>query len=152
MEKKLTDIVTGIIHEGKQLSEDKKELLLTVKRVGRITGGGSLDFGGSEYSEGVIEWIGPRKKSENDDYGWWYLNNGSYWVEYNESIDLPEETLLCFQPWEKAVKAGIVHPSGFMTALIETPATIVTVGDYTVSIKENARISRVFFPGQGQDS
>ena len=83
MEKKLTDIVTGIIHEGKQLSEDKKELLLTVKRVGRITGGGSLDFGGSEYSEGVIEWIGPRtgktaKKTLEHDGGTVTLHSPGY--------------------------------------------------------------------------
>ena len=146
MKKNLTDIVTGIIHEGKQLAEDKKALYLTAKRIGKISGGGSLDFGGSEYSEGVIEWIEPQKKSEDDDYGWWYLKNDSYWVEYNESIDLPGGAVLYFQPWEKAVQAGLVHPSGFITDPIKTLATVVTVGDYTVSLKENGRISKVLFP------
>jgi deoxycytidine triphosphate deaminase len=147
MKKTPTDFVKGIIHEGKQLSEDKKVLYLTAKKVGKISGGGSLDFGGDEYSEAVIEWIEPQKKSEDDDYGWWYLDEDSYWIEYNETIDLPRGTALFLQPWEKAVAAGLVHPSGYITDSINTLATVVTVGDYTVSLKENARISKVIVPG-----
>ena len=42
---------------------------------------------------------------------------------------------------------GLVHPSGSITEPIKTLATVVTVGNITVSLKENARISKVLFPG-----
>jgi hypothetical protein len=91
MEMKLTDIIADYIHEGKQFSESRNAFYLTVKRIGKLHSGGSLDFGGSQYSEAVIEWMEPEKKAEDDKYGWWQLNEGSYWVEYNERIDLPEK-------------------------------------------------------------
>lgn len=134
MEMKLTDIIADYIHEGKQFSESRNAFYLTVKRIGKLYSGGSLDFGGSEYSEAVIEWMEPEKKAEDDKYGWWQLNEGSYWVEYNERIDLPE----------KALKAGICHPTGIINEPREVLATMVNVGGYTVGIKENARISEVY--------
>lgn len=144
MANKLLSIVSNYIHEGKQFSESRDMLYLTVKRIGKIASGGSLDFGGSEYKEAEIEWIEPEKKSPDDKYGWWDLSKGSYWVVYNEEIDLPENTTLFFQPWEKAVLAGITHPSGIISEPRKLLATLVSVGDYTVGIKENARLSEVF--------
>lgn len=144
MNVKLTDVIADYIHEGKQFSESRNAFYLTVKKLGKFYSGGSLDFGGSEYSDGVIEWMEPEKKSEDDKYGWWKLNEGYYWVEYNERIDLPENVRLYFQPWEKALQAGISHQAGIIAEPRKVLATLVHVGGYTVRIKENARISEIY--------
>ncbi|MFW6293088.1 MAG: hypothetical protein ACOC7V_12310 [Spirochaetota bacterium] len=55
----LQQVVHGIIHEGKQIPETDDVVVLTAKRIGRLTHNGTLDFGGSEYTEAPIEWTGP---------------------------------------------------------------------------------------------
>ena len=140
----LKEIVADYIHEGKQYSESRDMFYLTVKRIGKIAEGGSLDFGGSEYSEAEVEWIETVKKSPDDSYGWWNLSEGYYWVEYNEKINLPEDSNIFFQPWEKALKAGLSHPSGIISEPREVLATIIFVGKGGIGIKENARISELY--------
>jgi len=62
-------MVKNYIHEGKQFPENIPVALVTVGRIGVIAGRGSLDFGGSEYSEAQVDWLEPQKKQVDDKYG-----------------------------------------------------------------------------------
>ncbi|MFP4362798.1 MAG: hypothetical protein ACLFR1_02890 [Spirochaetia bacterium] len=143
----MTDIKTVVqnyLHEKTQYSEARNAFYLTAKRIGKLTKPGRLDFGGSEYQKAPIEWLDPVKHSADDKYGWWDLPEGSYWVVYNEAISLTDNQKVFFQPWERAVEAGLTHPSGIINEPREVLGTIITAGPSGVSIKENGRISEVF--------
>ncbi|MFW5687945.1 MAG: dCTP deaminase [Spirochaetota bacterium] len=137
----LQQLVHGIIHEGKQIPESGDGVIATAKRIGRLTHNGTLDFGGSEYSQAGVEWIEPEKKNEDDDYGWWMLDEGDYLVEYNESVT-PTSDLRCFiQIWEPAARNGLSQPFQIIKEAREPLTATIHVADSGIGIKENARIS-----------
>ncbi len=139
----LLSMLKDYIHEGKQFSEEVPIAFLTVNRIGVLAGRGSLDFGGSEYSQAQVDWLEPQKKQEDDKYGWWHLPPGSYLIEFNESIELPTGSRVYLQIWDKAGRNGIQHP---FTVLEETRSpvqTVVSVGPEGIDIKENARLSQI---------
>ncbi len=154
----IKDLVSNYISEKKQFPSDNLALL-TVARVGTYAVRGSLDFGGSEYNEAGIKWLTPRKGAEDDTYGWWHLSEGMYVVELNERISAPANIRLLLQIWEKAQRAGIVHPSFSIEAGEKAQHTgsmeeaspedaeplrvTVSVGSTGIDIKENARFSKL---------
>ncbi|MFW5712072.1 MAG: dCTP deaminase [Spirochaetota bacterium] len=139
----LLSMVKDYIHEGKQFSEEVPIAYLTVNRIGVLTGRGSLDFGGSEYSEAEVGWLEPRKKQEDDKYGWWHLPPGSYLIEFNESVELPTGSRVYLQIWDKAGRNGIHHSFGVLEESRSPIQTVVTVGPEGIDIKENARLSQI---------
>jgi hypothetical protein len=141
----ISEIVTNYIHEGKQFSEDGTSAVLTAGRIGRVTTGGALDFGGSEYAQARVSWLEPQKQSPDDKYGWWKLSQGEYRLELNESVSLPGDgsKRVLFHPWSEAAKAGLSHPSEVISASRSPIVTHLTVGPQGLSIKENARVSQV---------
>ena len=153
-------LVQDYISEKKQFPDDSTALL-TVARVGTFSDRGSLDFGGSEYTEAQVKWRTPQKRAEDDTYGWWHLSEGMYIIELNEtlapaaSLDSPH---LLLSIWEHAQRAGIVHSamplrqpapdsegSRSSESAGENAALRVTVsvGSTGVDIKENARLSKI---------
>jgi hypothetical protein len=116
--------------------------MLTVKRIGTLTGRGALDFGGSEYEAPSVEWIEPEKKSPEDEYGWWTLSEGSYQCELNESVRPDAGRSIAIQTWSDAARAGISHPTVLFTDATDNPRLTVIVGRGGIAIKENARISQ----------
>ena len=139
----LQQIVTGIIHEGKQIPDSGDVVIVTAKRIGTISHNGTLDFGGSEYTEGPVEWIEPKKKDEGDDYGWWMLDEGDYVVEYNESVQPTSDTRCYLQVWDAAARNGLSQPFQVITDRRAPLHATVRVGKAGIGIKENARISVV---------
>lgn len=139
---KLTDIVTNFIHEDTQFPEERDAAYLTVDRVGKPARKGTLDFGGSEYTEADIEWIEPKKKSNDDKYGWWDLEQGLYHIEFNEGLEPDGETVI-LQTWKNALRNGIAHSSEVIEESREKLFAELHVGAGGVGIKENARISEV---------
>ena len=133
----LQQIVTGIIHEGKQTPDSGDVVLVTAKRIGTISHNGTLDFGGSEYTEGPVEWIEPKKKDEGDDYGWWMLD------EDNESLQPTSDTRCYLQIWDAAARNGLSQPFQVITDRRAPLHATVRVGKAGIGIKENARISVV---------
>ena len=145
---RIQDLVTGYISEKKQFPDGDETALLTVAGVGTFSDRGSLDFGGSEYTEATIKWLQPQKKADDDTYGWWHLSEGMYVVELNEHVVPAAGRSLMLQIWEAAQKAGIVHPSIFIHPQEEgsqnEPLRVtVSVGSTGVDIKENARLSKL---------
>ena len=139
---KLTDIVTNFIHEDTQFPEERDVAYLTVNRVGKPAKKGTLDFGGSEYTEADMEWIEPKKKSNDDKYGWWELDEGLYHIEFNEGLDPNGETVI-FQTWKNALRNGIAHSAEIIEESRDKLFTGLQVSSAGVGIKENARISEV---------
>lgn len=139
----LKNILQNIIHEPTQFPEDGNLAFLTVGRVGRLKHPGALDFGGSEYAETEIEWLEPEPQAEDDKYGWWNLEPGTYQVEFNEGISLSENSGVLLQIWAQALKAGVTHPTAVITDSVNPFSTLLHVGNAGVGIKENARLSEV---------
>ncbi len=135
---KLSDLVTGIIHEETQFSE--KAVDLTVSRIFEVTSPTELDFGGSEEKPGELVEIVPEKRSSDDDYGWWDLDGGQYVVEFNETVNAEDGVGLVI-PLERLTGGGSYHqPLIFSGELEDRP--VLSVNDAGLRIKENARISR----------
>ena len=84
--KEIAKLVTGLIYAGRETQEHALDL--TIKNVFKLTGRGSLDFGGREYASCEGDKIASRKREAGDEYGWWELEEGDYLIEYNENIVL----------------------------------------------------------------
>ena len=95
-------LVKNYVHAGKQFPEHNLCAVITVRRIGEFSDPGSLDFGGSEYSEAEVQWRAPVKRKRDDKFGWWHLTAGRYVVEFNESLEVPPGIRFYLQTWEKA--------------------------------------------------
>ncbi|MDX1745955.1 MAG: dCTP deaminase, partial [Halobacteriales archaeon] len=125
--------IDGIIHDETQFSSFGIDL--TVNRIGRFTGPGALDFGGSEFAEADVEWIPPKKNDPSDDYGWWGLDSAQYVVEFNETLTETSDGVALVTPLERLLRAGASHPT-FQPAADEPLSTVLQVGRCGVRIKE----------------
>jgi len=141
--KKLKEILTNIIHEPTQFHQELNLAYVTVSRIGKLQKRGSLDFGGSEYSKASVEWLSPEKKASDDKYGWWSLEGGSYRVEFNEGVNLPDDTGVLLQIWADAAKNGVTHPTEVITDSREPLSAQIHVSPPGIEIKENARLSEI---------
>ena len=139
-QEQVTQRLEGVLHldtQGFPLGMD-----LTVAEVHRLTEGGKLDFGGSEFAAAKTQEVSPEKADPEDDYGWWHLDAGTYLLRYNESLKLKEGELALVSPHPRLLQAGASH--GTFNALGETGLeTLLSVTEGGCSLKENARVSRL---------
>lgn len=129
------EYLDDLVHEPSQTEGPGVDL--TVEYVARLDGRGDVDFGGGEYDRPETEAVGTERRSEDDDYGWWELDAGSYVVRYNETLREPDAPLL-LQPHPRLLALGVTHPTVRVRELPRVPLTVPRDG---VNIKENARIS-----------
>lgn len=142
--KQSMDFISGIIHADTQRHADRIDL--TVSKVHRITGAGTLDFGGSEFKPATSEKLNPEKQKPEDDYGWWKLGQGPYKITFNESLDLPEGVFGIIVPHVHAREAGLIANSIIFSS-DDTEKSLfmnVTVSEAGCNIKENARIATIY--------
>jgi hypothetical protein len=139
--------ISGIIHENTQRHEGHIDL--TVAEIYRITGAGSLDFGGSEFKPATLEKLNPEKQRSGDNYGWWKLGRGPYKILFNESVDLPKGATGVIVPHHHARKAGLVANSLLISSGEDADDLFmnVTVSEAGCNIKENARIAKLWISG-----
>lgn len=137
----ILDLTDNIIHEDTQLHE--QHLDLTVAEVHQLTEAGSLDFGGSEFTQAGTKPINPKKINPNDDYGWWDLKIDTYKAVLNESVEVPENTIAVITPHIHAEKSGIIINTLFISAEddLEDLSIYFHVPVVGCKIKENARIA-----------
>lgn len=135
----LIDFVQGLISDNKQI--DGELAILTVNRVGVLSARGALDFGGSEYDSPTVKWLTPVKQSDDDDYGWWNLEEGSYQLELNETIVPHDAHPVVLQTWPAALRAGVSHDTVMITEKTEHPTLQLHVPKTGIAIKENARMT-----------
>ena len=116
---------------------------LTVKNIYAVDPVGQVDFGGSEYKPaGKIEVASLRREAE-DRYQWWDLDRGCYIVEFNETLELPDNEVGMLEPEERLLRAGAAHPSHFVRGRVAPIETLLEVNTLRIQIKQNARISRL---------
>ena len=139
----LTAFVEDIVHEPTQT--DGPGLDLTVTDVDEIESRGRVDFGGGELEAAGTEPHGRVYRNEDDDYQWWHLDSGTYLLEYNESLALPEGTVATVQTRDALRARGAFHPTLQVSELGHVP---LTVGGAGIRLKENARVSTVVGVGQ----
>lgn len=133
----LTEHVDGLIHEPTQTGDG---IDLTAEYVARIEYGGDIDFGGDEYHPPETDAVGLDYRDEDDEYGWWELDAGTYLVRYNETLSDPDEPLL-LAPHPRFTALGVTHPT---LRVRELPRIPLTVPEGGVDIKENARLSNLY--------
>lgn len=137
----LLEHTSNIIHEDTQ--KQKLNIDLTISKVFSFTKAGSLDFGGSEFEEANGKYIEPVKQSNNADYGWWILKQGTYQAVFNESLHNLEDTLVAISLHEHASKAGLIANSRLLTPdhSMDEITMNFQVPTNGCNIKENARFA-----------
>ena len=133
--------VENIVHLATQ--EADRGLDLTVDQLFRITGGGALDFGGSEFEEAQRERLDPNLAQPDDSYGWWMLEEGEYIARFNESLRLEEGAIALIEPLERLLQAGVTHAPHHLTSSADPVEVLLTVGAPGARLKENCRVSRL---------
>ena len=120
---------------------------LTVDEIHEYQGSGKLDFSNGEREIPDSEPIEPEKKNEEDDYGWWNLEQGTYKVIMNEKVDIPNDLAAFAFPRSSLLRMGVtienaVWDSGFTG----TGSFKISVDNPEgVKIKENARVNQLVF-------
>jgi deoxycytidine triphosphate deaminase len=134
----LTQFVEDIVHEPTQ-TEDRG-LDLTVAEVYEIETPGRVDFGGGELEAAERQPHERTLRNPDDDYEWWHLDAGQYLIEYNETLDLPEDLTVEIQTREAVREHGAFHPTLSVETLGHVP---LSVGGAGLRLKENARVTTV---------
>jgi deoxycytidine triphosphate deaminase len=133
-----TRFVDGIVHEPTQT--DGVGLDLTVSAVYEVEAPGRVDFGGGELTEVELSAHATEKRNPDDDYEWWHLDGGQYLLEHNETLAVPEGTVVTVQTRRELRERGAFHPTVHTDDLGRLP---LSVADGGIRIKENARVSTV---------
>lgn len=131
-------LINDIVHEDTQVQSSGVDL--TVNAIYEFSGAGALDFGGSEFEPAETKRIKPEKKHPDDDYGWWHLDPGTYLIEYNESVEPGEKTLL-LTPLQRLIQAGASHASQVVSEETDPVRILLDVGDGGCHLKENCRVT-----------
>jgi hypothetical protein len=116
---------------------------LSVKNVYAVDPTGQVDFGGGEYVAAGKLPVEPMRRNREDKYMWWELDRGSYFVEFNETLELAADEIAVLEPDERLIRAGAAHPPIYLRGRVMPVETLMNVAALRIAIKQNARISRV---------
>ena len=133
---KSIDFLKEIIYSDTQVAEEGVDL--TVDKIYKIEEKGEIDFGGGERKDAELSEIKPALRNEDDDYGWWDLDSGTYLLEYNEELE--DEKNCIIQPLERLYRNSTTHPTIASKKITKIP---INVGKPGISIKENSRVSKL---------
>jgi hypothetical protein len=139
--KDATTHIAGIIHPKYQVHGFSVHL--TVRKIYAIDPVGKLDFGGGEYVPAGRMEIAPRQLRLEDNYQWWELDRGSYFVECNETLSLAPDQLALIEPEDRLLRAGGWHVPLFVRGHVDPVELLLTIGVLQLRVKENARLARV---------
>lgn len=137
----LKNRVADLIHSDTQLQ--KQSVDLSISEIHRYTQAASLDFGGSEFKAANTEHINPLKQSNEDNYGWWTLDEGSYKAVFNESLKNSDGSLVIISPHSHANAAGLIVNTQLFSGISRMEALTLNfrVPEAGCNIKENARFA-----------
>lgn len=135
----LAEYVEGIVHEETQIREGGLDL--TVAEIHVVEEPGRVDFGGGELDDATTTPHETEKRNADDDYEWWHLDAGQYFVVFNEQVHADEP--LTLQTREQLRERGAFHPTLLVREIERVPLSVPTGG---IRLKENARISTLLPP------
>lgn len=116
---------------------------LTVKNIYSLDPTGRVDFGGSEYAPAGKMSITAQRGKLEDKYLWWDLGRGSYFVEFNETVELAADEFGYVEADDRLIRAGATHAPFFLRGRMAPVETLITVAALRTQMKQNARISRI---------
>jgi deoxycytidine triphosphate deaminase len=133
--------ISGILHPKYQVHGFSVDL--TVRKVWSVDPTGQVDFGGGEYvPAGRLE-ITPQRVRLEDNYLWWDLGRGCYFVECNETLNLPQNEIALIEPESRLLRAGAWHVPLFVRGHVAPVELLLEVNMLQLRVKENARLAQV---------
>jgi deoxycytidine triphosphate deaminase len=133
--------VTGMISDKYQVHG--YAVAISVKNIFEVDPTGQVDFGGGEYTAAGKLPVEPLRRNREDKYTWWELDRGSYFVEFNETLELAPDELGVLEADERLIRAGATHVATYVRGRVAPLETLLRVETLRVALKQNARISRV---------
>lgn len=142
---KMLEQTSNIIHDDTQLHN--RHIDLTVAEIHHLTEAGSLDFGGSEFTVAGTEPMEPEKRNQDDKYGWWDLKIDTYKAVFNETVEVPENSVGVITPHIHSEKAGLIINTLFLSPEDDLDGLNMYfhVPVAGCKIKQNARIATLRF-------
>jgi|CZKC01.1.fsa_nt_gi deoxycytidine triphosphate deaminase len=116
---------------------------LTVKQIWGVDPTGRLDFGGGEYAPAGHKPVESHRLRAEDNYQWWELNRGCYFIEFNETLELNDNEIALLEPDPRTLRTGATHASIFLRGHTEPLETLFDVQAQHLTLKQNARVSRL---------
>jgi deoxycytidine triphosphate deaminase len=116
---------------------------LTVRDLYAIDPTGKVDFGGGEYEAAGRAAVGTIRRHPEDRYSWWEVTRGSYFIEFNETLELALDEAALLEPHERLLRAGASHVAVFLRGYVAPLQTLLYVNALHLEIKQNARVSRL---------
>ncbi len=139
--KEIATRVSGMISPKHQVHGFTVDL--TVKSIHSVDPTGRVDFGGSEYSAAGKLPIAAQRRNLEDKYLWWDLGRGSYFIEFNETVELAPDEFGYLEPDDRLIRAGATHAPFYLRGRVAPIETLLTVDAVRLQIKQNARIARI---------
>jgi hypothetical protein len=133
--------VKGILSSKHQVHAYSVDL--TVKMIWAVDATGRLDFGGGEFAPAGHKPIESHRLRAEDNYQWWELDRGCYFVEFNETLELGDDEIALLEPDPRTLRTGATHASVFLRGLAEQLETLFDVQAQHLTMKQNARVSRL---------
>lgn len=133
--------IKGILNEKHQVHACSIDL--TVRKISRVNPIGQLDFGGGEYVPAGHFPIEPHRLRPEDNYQWWELDRGCYFIEFNEMLELGDDEIALLEPDPRTLRTGATHASVFLRGHIGQLETLFDVQAQHLTVKQNARVSRL---------
>jgi hypothetical protein len=133
--------ISGILHPKYQLHGFSVHL--TVRKISSINSTGQIDFGGGEYMAAERIELPTHHLRSEDNYLWWELERGSYFVECNETLHLAPDEIALIEPEDRLLRAGGSHVPLFVRGHVAPVEILLEVGALKLRVKENARLARV---------
>lgn len=104
---------------------------------------GRLDFGGGEYAPAGQVTIAPKRLRPEDNYQWWELDRGCYIIEFNETLELADNEIALLEPDPRTLRTGATHVPVFLRGRVSPMDTLFDVQAQHLTVKQNARVSRL---------
>jgi hypothetical protein len=133
--------VSGILNSKYQVHAYWVDL--TIRGISGVDPSGKLDYGGGEYAPAGHITIAPRRLRPEDNYQWWQLDRGCYIIEFNEALELADNEIALLEPDPRTMRTGATHVSVFLRGHLAQMDTLFDVQALRLSVKQNARVSRL---------
>jgi len=87
--------------------------------------------------------IAPKRLRPEDNYQWWELERGCYIIEFNETLELADNEIALLEPDPRTLRTGATHVPVFLRGRVAPMDTLFDVQAQHLTMKQNARVSRL---------
>lgn len=138
-------LISGYIDLDTQLTPNGFDL--TVASVYAFSAAGAVDFSNKERIIPETTELFPKKKNQDDKFGWWNLNNGIYKIKTNEIVKLSNDIIAFSFPRSSLLRSGVFTHTGVWDAGFEGKSEFILMVANTegICIKQNARVVQLVF-------